>query len=186
MEQELTTTEQKKHTTEIDERRLRVSRLRVQGWKLRDIAKSVGVSVGTVHSDIKAVRLYWKERASEHFEDYVSTQLGVLDAVETEAWHAWNRSIGQAITATEKRKGLGNDSTLERTTVKKQLVGDPRFLNIVKDVSQIRTELVAQMKGDGVQRRTLAQFLQDARNQAGAEFYERVTERAIKTQSTDQ
>lgn len=160
-------------TNEITERRLHVSRLRVQGWTFRDIASKLGVSPATVHSDMKAVRLYWKEQASQHYEDQVSQELGVLEAVEVEAWQAWKRSIGKAVTSTQKRKGKGDAQALERTTVEKDMVGDPRFLTLIKDVVQVRTELLANMKGDGVQRRTLAQFLQDARNGASVDFYER-------------
>lgn len=66
--------------TSIDQRRLEVVRLyTVEKKTQQEIAALLNVSVGTVNSDIKAMRGSWRASSQEQVDEYIQTQMDKLD-----------------------------------------------------------------------------------------------------------
>lgn len=58
----------KKQLTEITDRREQVAQMHLQRYNQNDIAKMLGVSVGTISEDLKAIRDEWRRRYAENYE----------------------------------------------------------------------------------------------------------------------
>jgi len=82
----------------IEDRRAAAARLRVAGWPMRDIAAHLGVSLGTVHSDLEAVL----ERTVDTADDIVRRERAIsnerLDAMTK---GLWDKASGGVISAAE-------------------------------------------------------------------------------------
>jgi transposase len=74
------------------DRRQSIAQLYVQGLSQRDIAKRVKVNQGTVSRDLAAIRETWLESATRDFSTRKAEELAKIDAMESEAWAAWQRS----------------------------------------------------------------------------------------------
>jgi hypothetical protein len=109
----------------IAERRTRVAEGYLRGRSMRDLAQELDVALGTISSDMKAIREDWKERASSNFNAHVDEALAKIDRLELEYWSAWDRSVGKVTTERETLKG--DDIEISTTTENK--AGDPRFLD---------------------------------------------------------
>lgn len=71
---------------QIESRRAMVSALILAGRTYRQIVEKLGeqgvdVSLGTVASDVQVIRRQWRERAAETYEEHLSEQVAVLDAL---------------------------------------------------------------------------------------------------------
>ena len=67
---------------EITARRNQVATLRLAHLTQAEIAARVGVSVGTVNADLKAIRDAWQERARTSIDEWVGEELAKLDRLE--------------------------------------------------------------------------------------------------------
>ena len=67
---------------EITARRNQVATLRLAHLTQAEIAARVGVSVGTVNADLKAIREAWQERARTSIDEWVGEELAKLDRLE--------------------------------------------------------------------------------------------------------
>lgn len=67
---------------EITARRNQVATLRLAHLTQAEIAARVGVSVGTVNADLKAIREAWQERSRTSIEEWVGEELAKLDRLE--------------------------------------------------------------------------------------------------------
>lgn len=67
---------------EITARRNQVATLRLAHLTQAEIASRVGVSIGTVNADLKAIRDVWQERARTSIEEWVGEELAKLDRLE--------------------------------------------------------------------------------------------------------
>lgn len=67
---------------EITARRNQVATLRLAHLTQGEIASRVGVSIGTVNADLKAIRDVWQERARTSIEEWVGEELAKLDRLE--------------------------------------------------------------------------------------------------------
>ena|SRR5258706_1214237 len=68
---------------EIEARRKRVVELYATGVSQAQVAEAIGVSVGTVNSDLQAVRQDWRAIAVDDLDAYVREQLDRLDEMLT-------------------------------------------------------------------------------------------------------
>lgn len=67
---------------EIAARRTQVAVLRLTHLTQREIAKRLGVSVGTINADLQAIREEWAERRATAYDDWVAEELAKLDSLE--------------------------------------------------------------------------------------------------------
>lgn len=71
-----------------EERRLQVSALLVAGASQREIAEELKVAVGTVNSDVKALRKEWARSQSRNMTDLANLDLARLDVAISSIWNA--------------------------------------------------------------------------------------------------
>ena len=66
----------------IAARRTQVATLRLAHLTQPEIASRLGVSVGTVNSDLQAIRKEWAERRDTSYDDWLAEELAKLDRLE--------------------------------------------------------------------------------------------------------
>ena len=128
---------------EIAERRARVAVLYAEGQTQPAIASELGVGVGTVNRDIRAIEQMWVEQALGGFDRAKATQINRLQIVWREAYDAWCASKA----GTEQKRAVktsggdgGETNRAERTQLSS--VGDPRFLSALLSVLKQHSELL--------------------------------------------
>lgn len=67
---------------EIAARRAQVAAFRLSHFTQRQIAARLGVSVGTINEDLRAIRDEWQARRATHYDDWVGEELAKLDRLE--------------------------------------------------------------------------------------------------------
>jgi hypothetical protein len=135
------------------ERQNQVKGLWVRGIPQYQIARDLGISVGTVNNDLKAVRkLIAAAIADELGKERILAEVAKLDACEAEAWAEWERSkrdaeVRQAKTVKTPagRDAAGKPVFDERQEASKReegQCGDPRFLTEIRACVKQRCELL--------------------------------------------
>ncbi|MBI4496777.1 MAG: hypothetical protein HY689_02620 [Chloroflexi bacterium] len=71
---------------DIEARRTRVAELLLEGRSEREMARALGVSLGTVATDVKAVRQEWQARRLAHMEEKGAEDLARTDADLAAIW----------------------------------------------------------------------------------------------------
>jgi transcriptional regulator with XRE-family HTH domain len=74
-----------KHTATddaVEERRQKVSALRLMHYTQREIARELDVSASTVNRDLAAVREEWAARRTQTYESWVAEELAKIDLLE--------------------------------------------------------------------------------------------------------
>jgi len=113
---------------EVARRRRAVSDLYIQGHSQVAIAEQLGVSQPTVSTDLQCIRRQWRESAIRDLDALRERELRKLDAVELEAWKAWQRSQRPSQAAV-----MTTDGTNQKTQKKvAEQVGDVRFLDQIQ------------------------------------------------------
>ena len=124
----------------LSERRLMVADLYYVKHKTqKDIAIELGVSVSTIEKDIKAIKEEYAMKRTIKVDKHRNLVRAKLDAVEKEAWEAWERSIGKSKRVTKKKDASG--AIVEEIIQEDELVGDPRFLTQVQAAIDRRIRL---------------------------------------------
>jgi hypothetical protein len=130
---------------------------------MQAIADKEGVTLGTISTDVKAVRTRWAAERLVDFDDKVSKELDKIDELEGMAREAWFRSCDPAAVRVSKREftrawrkvrdedgndtGEREDAGMELSkankdkTVKEQ-VGDPAFLDRIAWCIETRLKLL--------------------------------------------
>lgn len=131
---------------ERDRDRADIARMYCEGKTLRDIVQVIserypgGRSLGTIASDLKAVRLAWRDSSIRDFDLKKGEELARLDRVEANAWLGWFRSLEdrnhQAQEETERpgpRIEGGRETllTVRRTAKIERRDGNPYYLDLV-------------------------------------------------------
>jgi hypothetical protein len=117
----------------LNHRRHAVAKLYLEGWPQFKIAERVGVHQSQVSRDLKFLSQRWQESSMVNIDGIKAREMAKLDELERKYTRGWYRSIG--VQKTEKTKE--NDDGTEVTIEKKELVGDPRFLDgILKCVAK--------------------------------------------------
>ena len=145
---EVTLNGQKKRTKEqILEDRVKVAEMFVQSYTLRQIAEEVckdrpyKLSHVQICQDIKTVVAQWKTDTSAFIDERMESDLMKLERIENEAWQAWERSKGIKRTRTKTKVG----DVVTNTIKDENLVGDPKFLEVIRQVLQDRANLLGYM-----------------------------------------
>lgn len=71
---------------EIERPRMKVATLILSGRKQRDITKHLGVSPATVHSDLKALLLEWRQSQLKNVAAIMTLELARIDAAINAIW----------------------------------------------------------------------------------------------------
>lgn len=99
-----------------------------QGILQAEIAQRVGVSQQQVSYDLKELQKRWQASALVDINEHKAKELGRIDRLEVTYWEAWERSLKDAETTTQKAVEAGDQTRKEATKVAKGQAGDPRFL----------------------------------------------------------
>ncbi len=130
------------------------SDLYLSGQSQNAIALTLGVSQQQVSAYLKKLQKRWQAQAAEAIDARKARELARLDRLEREHWAAWARSCQNAQTTVNRAKtttveaytesGLIEMPALERewTHTERGQVGDPRFLQGVKDCIELRLRIV--------------------------------------------
>lgn len=119
-------------------RRRLVSDLYIQGHSQLAIAEQLGISQPTVSTDLKAIQKQWRDAAVRDFDGQRERELRKLDALELEAWKAWQRSQKPSQEAV-----ITSDGTTQKTQKKvAEQFGDPRFLEQISKCIASRRALL--------------------------------------------
>ncbi len=137
---------------------VKVGELYCRGLSQKEIAKELGIHVTTVCKAMKIAIEQWKGKLEETAEEIKAIQLAKIDAVEEEAWQAWERSKKNAIE--RKRKVIVDDEgkeTVERLHGENKRDGDPRWLDLITKQIALRLKVLgilepkAEMQSGGAQ-----------------------------------
>lgn len=95
-----------------------------------DIAKSLGVSQGTVSNDLAELQRRWMASSIRDFDEIKAQQLARIDELEREYWEQYQASKKPFRRVTRKRRGTKpEDAQIERAVTIEQRTGDPRYLS---------------------------------------------------------
>lgn len=134
------------NTAIITTRRKEVARLYLQQKTQAEIAQSLGVTQVTVSNDLKAVHAEWVKAAVMDMNEFKQRELERIDALERESWKAWIRSCEKAKEKSTKAKATalnqGTPDYFEVTESERELLGDPRYLEIVKNCIDLRCKIM--------------------------------------------
>jgi transposase len=123
---------------EMVRRRSAAGDLCTRGYSQVAIAEELGVSQSTVCTDLQIIHKQWRESAIRDFDSLRERELRKLDALEFEAWKAWQRSQKPSQEAV-----VTTDGTTQRTQKKvAEQVGDVRFLEQVSKCIASRRALL--------------------------------------------
>lgn len=125
-------------------RRKQVADAYLRGRTQAEIAVELGVNQATVSRDLQALREEWKRSALIDIDEAKARELAKIDAMEIEAWQAWERSQLDAEVELTKMQGTDPEKPgkLEKQRRIEGQVGDPRFLQIVQWCINKRCEIL--------------------------------------------
>jgi len=120
-------------------RRVEVAALYCQGRTMKEIGLKFGVSITTIHKDLKIIRGEWLATRVDDYQVLVAEQVKKLEAVIEEAWAGWESSKKPATTVRTQtvprkvKEGRKTKTVIESktTTSIKQQAGDAKFLAII-------------------------------------------------------
>lgn len=145
------------------QRRKAVAAYYVQGRSQWEIAQQLGVSQGTISTDLAAVRADWLASSVRDFDEAKAQELAKLDLQETELWAAWDKSKQDAETRHRKlekvrpyapkgKKGepapkpkLVVSKVVDETTARGQC-GDPWFMEQILKIREMRLQIIGALK----------------------------------------
>lgn len=70
----------------VEARRAKVAALILAGWTQREMANSLGVSLGTINNDVSALRKEWQEREQSAIAEHIAIDLQRLEAAISAIW----------------------------------------------------------------------------------------------------
>lgn len=81
----------------IESRRLQVADLLLAGANQREIATALHVSLGTINSDVKAIRTEWRKETKYKFDDLMVHDLRRVEAAISAIWNAVMNGSPEAV-----------------------------------------------------------------------------------------
>jgi hypothetical protein len=122
-----------------EQRQARICEAYLAGDDIRTIAAAEGISKSAVHRDLQAVRRRWRAEADGKYGVWIDAQLARIDAIEGEAWEAYERSKRDAVTVREEADG---EDAGKRTVETKGQAGDAKFLRVMIDCVSERCRIL--------------------------------------------
>lgn len=128
--------------------RAKIAKLALFGDKTQwDIARETGLNQSTISRELKSIRQEWAQQARQDIEQVIARELKKIEALEEEAWIAYEKSQRDAISKTvTDGKATGGKKTASITTQSQN--GDPRFLKILLDCQDRRAKVLGIDKKD--------------------------------------
>lgn len=123
------------------ERRQHVAHLYIQGAYQADIARQLGVTQQQISKDLRTLQAQWRGSALRDFDEAKGLELQRIDAIEREAWQAWERSKQpREVTLTEQSEG---EKVSRKASVRREgQAGDPRFLERIQKCIEQRCDIL--------------------------------------------
>lgn len=131
--------------SEIQNRRLKVAQMYLQGAYQSVIAKELSVSEGQISQDLKFLRKEWQKDRIAAIDEKIAEELAKIDNLERKNWEGWDKSIKDHKRTTSKVKGqLGSKTPDSREMQETEIIkdGDPRFLQGVQKCIELRCKLL--------------------------------------------
>ena len=128
----------------LEARRMRMSQLALQGKHQYEIAEILGKEFGkrltqqAISLEMQVVKKEWKARRLDSYEEKVARELAKVDERERECFEAFERSVGEIETVTER---TGKDGTEVTRSIENQ-AGDPRFQQLAMDCVKSRCQIL--------------------------------------------
>lgn len=123
----------------VEERRVKVAKMYLEGRSQRHMAKKTGVSQMMIWKDLQVIRKLWKESAVTDYDERVALECQRLDAIEREAWKGWRRSMRDDVVIEESIGALGQPT---RSIKKRGQAGSAHFLSVAMNCVKARCELL--------------------------------------------
>jgi hypothetical protein len=118
-----------------------MARLRLFGHSQTAIADKLGISQATVSRDLETIVQGWKAEAVSDMDEIKAKELAKLDALEVEAYAAWQASKGESQKkVVEDRPGKSGGKFAKIET--QQSDGDPRFLQALLAIQDRRAKIL--------------------------------------------
>lgn len=139
------------------------SNLFLRGYTYREIVAALNadltkrgagytISLAMVYYDLQQTLIEWKRERLDNIDDYVTQELRKLDAMEQQAWEAWEVSkTGKQRTKEKTNRGrpIKTDATdtdpeyygYDETTIETS-AGNPRFLDLLLNIQQRRAKML--------------------------------------------
>jgi len=114
----------------------------LRGALQSDIADELGVNQSTVSRDLKALHDAWQQSALADIDQAKGRELARIDELERTYWTAWERSLQDAETETQKAVTVADGKRYEAATQRKAQMGDPRFLSGVQWCIEQRCKVI--------------------------------------------
>ena len=119
--------EQLGEACQIELRQAKVIDLYLKGHTQREIASILNFSLGTVNSDIAAVRAEWRESRIEDYDDHRQIRAHQICRAMVAAWDAWEKSLKDAesikVSVTKGRTDSEGNPSGDLTKSEKQSKG---------------------------------------------------------------
>lgn len=130
-------------TALLAERRAKAFRLYTRGLTLKQVSEEMveggkGPSIATVSRDVNHVLAGYRRMAAQDAALHLARELGRLNTLEAEAWEAWERSKGELVETFTGKTDRGSSARV----VKRQRIGDARFMKIILDIHAQRCEML--------------------------------------------
>jgi Helix-turn-helix domain len=126
-----------------------IADLYVQKVPQAEIAKAVGLSQGTVSTEIKRLIEFWKEQRLDDLDKIKLEQLHRIDRMERELWEAWNkskRSGKRTITKSKAGEFSGSvqqDKYWSAKSVEEDVIaGDMQYMHGIQWCVQERNKII--------------------------------------------
>jgi ParB-like chromosome segregation protein Spo0J len=124
-----------------------ITALYLRGHTQQQIADQFNLSRQQIGYDIKEIQSRWRTSEVFDFNEAKQRELAQIDQVEREAWAEWERSKTKKLskskkikTGTDEKNGSFNEEAEE--TKEENLLGDPRYLQIVNECRKDRMKLL--------------------------------------------
>lgn len=118
-----------------------MARLRLFGHSQTAIADKLGISQATVSRDLETIVQGWKAEAVSDMDEIKAKELAKLDALEVEAYAAWQASKRESQKkVVEDRPGKSGGKFAKIET--QQNDGDPRFLQALLAIQDRRAKIL--------------------------------------------
>lgn len=138
----------KRNSLQKAQDRLYIESLYLQGHTHREIAQRLSrerpytISHVQVYRDIKHIVAQWVENRETMLDAALARELRKIDALESTAWDAWERSRNvREIRTTEQIKDHDGERTKAQIR-REDSCGDPRYLNVVQWCIAKRCEIL--------------------------------------------
>jgi DNA-binding CsgD family transcriptional regulator len=128
----------------ILKRREQVAAMYLDGKSVRLIAAELSCSIGSVSSDLNAIKNEWMKKTQESILKLRAEALAKLNNVERLAYIAFEESQGEQVVTTNRARNNPRTGAVEVTKqeVKHFSPGDPRYLEVISKCLNARIHLL--------------------------------------------